>query len=226
VRSPANAHKVLGIGAYDVTSGLRRVTSGRGPTRDGRIKPDLLAPTNTETASTSSPTATTVFGGTSGATPYAAAAAGLVRAWQEDAVGGTDPGQVYAAMILSGRRDGPVDDVDGAGRLSLPTGGELWWGSTTVEDGETVAVPLDLPEDTAVLEAALWWPEEPGAHGDVDLVLADETGTARAASTATGSVFERARTDAGPGRWTARLQGADVPGSRTVYWTVWAHPGE
>jgi hypothetical protein len=77
VRSPAIAHKAIGVGAYDVATLVTPSYQGLGPATDLRYKPDLQTPTNTETASTVSATAQQVFTGTSGATPYAAGAAEL-----------------------------------------------------------------------------------------------------------------------------------------------------
>ena len=57
VRSPAIAHRVIGVGAVDVNTRLTMDYQSRGPTPDGRIKPDIQAPTNTETASRASTTA-------------------------------------------------------------------------------------------------------------------------------------------------------------------------
>lgn len=37
VRAPANAHKVLGVGAYDVVTQATLTSQGRGPTTDGRM---------------------------------------------------------------------------------------------------------------------------------------------------------------------------------------------
>ncbi|HEY0706874.1 MAG TPA: S8 family serine peptidase, partial [Polyangia bacterium] len=66
VSAPGNATKVLAIGAIDVTSQALEANSGRGPSPDGRTKPDLTAPTNVFAAAVGSDTATrsTTYGGT------------------------------------------------------------------------------------------------------------------------------------------------------------------
>ena len=84
VNVPANAHKAIGVGNFDVQSGAQVTSQSRGPAPDGRFKPDIQTPTNTETASNASDTARRVFTGTSGATPYAAGAAALIRNWLLD----------------------------------------------------------------------------------------------------------------------------------------------
>jgi serine protease AprX len=81
VNTPANAHRVIGVGNFDVQTQNQVTSQSRGPAPDGRFKPDIQAPTNTETASNAFDTAFRSFGGTSGATPYAAGAAALLRNW-------------------------------------------------------------------------------------------------------------------------------------------------
>ena len=61
--------------------GAQYANQGRGPATDGRYKPDIQAPTWSETASNTGDAALRVFSGTSGATPYASAAAMLARNW-------------------------------------------------------------------------------------------------------------------------------------------------
>jgi serine protease AprX len=57
VNSPGNAHRVIGVGNFNVQTLAQITSQSRGPTPDGRIKPDIQAPTNTETASNASDTA-------------------------------------------------------------------------------------------------------------------------------------------------------------------------
>lgn len=94
---------MLGVGNFDVLSHGQIGSQSRGPTSDNRIKPDIQALTNTRTASSASDTATKAFGGTSGATPYAADVAALLRNWLRGNTGSVDPGQVYARVILPGQ---------------------------------------------------------------------------------------------------------------------------
>ncbi len=72
VNTPANGHRTIGVGNFDVQTQAQIPGQSRGPAPDGRYKPDIQAPTQTETASSASDTALASFGGTSGATPYAA----------------------------------------------------------------------------------------------------------------------------------------------------------
>jgi hypothetical protein len=225
VNTPANAHKVIGVGNYDVQTLAQILSQSRGAAPDGRIKPDIQAPTNTETASSASDTALRVFTGTSGATPYAAGAAWLVRTFLRGTSFSIDPGQVYSFLILSGQQPYPFDNTTGAGRLILPTNGQAWWGKVSVGNQATVDIQLSISGASSnTLDAALWWPETATqAHNDIDVRLVDPGGTIQDASVSFSSVFERARV-AGPvaaGTWKLRLRGFSVPaGPQTVYWAA------
>lgn len=223
VRSPANAHKAIGVGAFDLRNGSQYSSQSRGPADDGRIKPDIQAPTYTDTASANgSNTAIRTFGGTSGATPYAAGAAALVRNWFADNGGLTDPGRTYAYLIASGT-DSTPDNTTGAGRLRV--GGNARWigGKPQIKQGQTLNLTFKLttPSDYNSLRAAIWWPETAGgSHSDIDLFLVDPGGTVRASSRLGSSVFEVAQvSNPVAGDWTVRIVGKDVNVSaETVYY--------
>lgn len=71
---PADVARVLSIGAYRLETGALEDFSSRGPTLDGRAKPELCGPDGIETA------IFTRFLGTSAACPHAAGAAALLLA--------------------------------------------------------------------------------------------------------------------------------------------------
>lgn len=232
VNAPANAHRVLGVGNFDVQTLAQVNSQSRGPTPDNRFKPDIQAPTNTKTASNANDTALRTFTGTSGATPYAAGAAALLRNWLRGTSFSIDPGQVYAQMILSGQQAYPFNNTSGAGPIQLPTNGYAWWGKVSVSDGQTIDISLPVGSASAnTLDGALWWPE--GAfsfgpfvfetHNDIDLSLIDPSGVTRDSSLSIPSVYERARV-AGSivnGTWKLRIRGYNVAsGPQTVYWAA------
>jgi serine protease AprX len=222
VNCPANARRAIGVGNFDVQTLQQIVSQSRGPTADGRFKPDIQAPTNTETASNASDTARQVFGGTSGATPYASGAAALLRNWLRGTSFSIDPGQVYAFLILSGQTPA-FNNTSGAGPLRLPTDGTAWWGKVSATNQVTIDIPLGIGSATAnTLDAAIWWPES-GTHNDIDLRLVDPSGNVRASSISVNSVYERCRVAGAvaPGTWQLRIRGFSVPASpQTVYWAA------
>ena len=238
VNSPANAHRVIGVGNFDVQTLAQVASQSRGPTPDGRIKPDIQAPTNTETASNASDTALRTFTGTSGAAPYAAGAAALLRNFLLNTIPVVDPGQVYSLLILSGQQVSPFNNTSGAGPLRLPTGGTIFFGKVAVNNGGTIDIPLKIGGGLNVLDAALWWPETATVflggqvtievHNDIDLHLLNPGGATVATSLSVSSVFERTRATGAPltaGTWTLRIRGFSVPASpQTVHWSAYAGP--
>lgn len=232
VNAPANAHRVLGIGNFDVQTLAQVNSQSRGPTPDNRFKPDIQAPTNTRTASNANDTALRTFTGTSGATPYGAGAAALLRNWLRGASSTIDPGQVYAQMILSGQQAYPFNNTSGAGRINLPTNGHAWWGKVSVSDGQTIEISLPIGwNGSNTLDGALWWPETAftfgpfvlESHNDIDLSLVDPGGVTRDSSISIPSVYERARVSGAVvnGTWKLRIRGYNVAsGPQTVYWAA------
>jgi serine protease AprX len=223
VNCPANARRAIGVGSFDVRTLKQVPYQSRGPTADGRFKPDIQAPTNTVTASNASDTATQPLTGTSGATPYASGAAAQLRNWLCRTSSSIDPGQVYAQLILSGQRPYPFDNTSGAGPLRLQPDGIAWWGKVNVTNNAIIDIPINVVSGTAnTLNAALWWPEING-HNHIDLHLMDPAGNTRASSIAASSVYERCQVAGAvqAGTWQVRIQGVSVPvGQQTVYWAA------
>jgi serine protease AprX len=242
VKAPANAHKAIGVGAVDVIDQTTPNYQSRGPTRDGRIKPDIQAPTHTKTAGARSDSHITATDGTSGATPYAAGAAALARLFLHSLLHPPstviDPGQLYAYMILSGGNRATImrpDTTRGAGPLRLPslTDGRFWFGKVFIRQGEVIDIPLEIDARWYFLDGALWWdenfsvPATEELHNDIDLYLVDPSGEAVAWSTSVSGVFEKARFGIGvimnSGDWKLRIIGHSVPGGeQRVYWAAHA----
>lgn len=223
VDSPGLAHKVIGVGAFDILSGQLDPDQSWGPSPDGRIKPDIQAPTNSETASNASDTALHIFDRTSGATPYAASAALLSRNWL-GRYGYFDNGQTYAFMILYGQNYWPHDNIEGAGPLIMATNGWAWWGKVVLEHDLTIDIPINVMAGKQNFDLALWWPESAEQdHNNIDVYLIDPTGIPRAHSTSVTSIFERTGVQGSltPGSWTVSIHGEEVQTqSQIVYWAV------
>lgn len=230
VKSPGRAHKVLAVGAYDVQTFALEPNSSRGPTTDGRVKPDLLAPTNTETARNMSDTALGVFTGTSGATPYVGAAAALVRDWLVMASSGfTDSfvkGHVYAWLIASGNQFFFNNDR-GVGPLKLLSDGFVTLSELSVGNKQTLAVPFRTFPGDRRIDAAIWWPEDAGHHNRVSIRLKDPFGKQRVASSHPTGVFQRVRLNTlllgsplPSGLWTLEVSGDNVTTDSQFVYTV------
>ena len=118
VRSPAVAYDVIGVGAQHFFFGTTTTDQSLGPSPFGRIKPDIQAPTGTETAASPGFYDLQNFGGTSGSAPYAAGASALLGAsWNPGRLSGaytTAPGLIYAGLIDAGLQPA-YDNTVGAG---------------------------------------------------------------------------------------------------------------
>lgn len=223
VRSPAIAHKVLGVGGFMTTNQTQYNNQGRGPAPDGRYKPDIQTPTWSETASNASDNALKVFTGTSGATPYAAAAAMLARNWLYR-FGTWDNGQTYAFMILYGQDMYPYNNTSGAGPIEMATNGWAFWGKVSVTDKLNIDIPIGIGAGKKDLDVALWWPESANkSHNDIDVHLIDPSGNERARGYSGSSIFERTGMPGSvqQGTWIIRIRGYRVrTGNQIVYWAA------
>lgn len=228
--SPASAHRVLGVGSVNAGTGNQPDSQSLGPASDGRTKPDIQAPTGTETASTGCPfkvscnqsnTALEHYGGTSGAVPYAGAAAALVREFIRSGVGTIEPGYIYAYLINLGPQVA-FNSVSGAGPIRMHTSVEAYVGKVGVNDGGTIDIPIEIRGNPANFDGTIWWPEFSGLpHNDIDVYLIAPNGTTRASSAKIKSVFERVRVQSPErGRWILRIRGYEVLVPQTVYFAL------
>jgi len=228
VDAPANAHKVLGVGCYDVDSGSDLSYQSDGPTSDSRYKPDLQAPTNAVTARATSDSATGSFGGTSSAAPCVVGAAAVLADWfgyaDTDYVK-ADAGKLYAMLINSGPREwGEFNNTKGVGAVELPLNGTLYVGSRNVGRHDNDYVTITVPSTATKISCAIWWAEGWSAsHRDIDLYLQKPDGSTSDSSISSPSVFEHL--DVGSpasGTRKVRLYGYDVPvlTTKTTYYAI------
>jgi hypothetical protein len=101
---PGDLREGVSVGGWDVASDAIPVWSSRGPTDDGRVKPDLVGPSGVSTA-TLGPAG---FDGTSASTAHAS---GLAALWIQATGRFGEPGALKAWM-LDGARDLGVQGPD------------------------------------------------------------------------------------------------------------------
>jgi hypothetical protein len=115
IPTPGDATGSLTVGAFDWSTGLLAPYSSQGPTDDGRLKPELIAPAST----TVSPGLAMV--GTSASAPHVAGAAALLIDRDRLAGNPADPGTITSELessALDVGTPGP-DDQTGYGKLRL-----------------------------------------------------------------------------------------------------------
>ncbi len=108
---PADSPGAMAVGAFDWGSGTLEGYSSRGPTMDGRIKPDISGPTQVSTAAFGGG----AFGGTSAAAPHVAGAAALVMEKYPDAT----TGQVRFLLESTVDPRHARSNLDGTGNLDV-----------------------------------------------------------------------------------------------------------
>ena len=116
IGTPADASGALAVGAishYDWRSGRIAPYSSLGPTADGRIKPDLVAPSGVSTASYGS----SGFGGTSAAAPHVAGASALLLSAEPTTTAAELVDVLLASAVDEGDRG--ADNTFGHGKVVL-----------------------------------------------------------------------------------------------------------
>ncbi len=191
VSPPATAKNILSVGnhqnRYSGAPDTLMSGSSRGPTDDGRIKPDVIAPGGyvrscraQEATDTSGSTWSNnwylEYTGTSMATPNAAGAAAMVREYLEEIAQRPAPqgALVKALLVLGaqdiGTRDIPNDD-EGWGRINLretlaPQSGQGIWvddRSVLSGSGNSKSYSFNLTQNNGKFKVVLAWSDERGS---------------------------------------------------------------
>ena len=225
VSPPGTAKNVITVGGhknrYSGAPDEMYYWSSRGPTDDGRIKPDIVAPGD-YVRSCKSQEATSADGswsntwymeysGTSMATPAAAGSSALVREYLTEVIGRQAPqGSLVKALLIlgakdMGTRDIPNDD-EGWGRIDLvnsliPDGevGIFVDDRSRIKSGQVIEYTFDVNTAGKEFKAVLTWSDYPGSssssiqlRNDLDLELVSPDGT-----TYKGNVFTNGRSTQG-----------------------------
>lgn len=191
VGAPSTAKNTITVGNHQnrYSGAPDSIMSGssRGPTDDGRIKPDIIAPggyvrscraqeAGDTAGATWSNTYYLEYTGTSMATPNAAGAAVMVREYLEEIAQRPSPqgALVKALLILGaedvGTRDIPNDD-EGWGRLNLrntlaPTTGQGIWvddRSVLSGTGNSKTYTFNISQGNSGFKTVLAWSDERGS---------------------------------------------------------------
>jgi hypothetical protein len=155
VPTPADARGAIAVGAVDWRGDRLRRYSSNGPADDGRLKPDLVAPTDTVLLG---PSGLRGVGGTSNAAPNAAGAAALMLAADRRAGIPTDAATIRArltAMALDLGVPGP-DMAFGAGRVRATLDGPGVAAETPIPGAPARGVVMARFAVTSPIPVAAW----------------------------------------------------------------------
>ena len=225
VSSPGTAKNVITVGGhknrYSGAPDEMYYWSSRGPTDDGRIKPDVVAPGDyvrsckSQEASSAGGTWSNTwymeYSGTSMATPAAAGSSALVREYLTEVIGRQAPqGSLVKALLILGAKDMGTRDIpnndEGWGRVDLvnsliPDGevGIFVDDRSRIKSGQVIEYTFDVNTAGKEFKAVLTWSDYPGSssssvqlRNDLDLELVSPDGT-----TYKGNVFTNGRSTQG-----------------------------
>ncbi|NLJ95804.1 MAG: S8 family peptidase [Clostridiales bacterium] len=108
---PSTALRAIAVGAYNAYTDSLAPFSGRGFTRDSRVKPEIVAP-GVDITSSSPGGGYTTRSGTSMATPFVTGSAALLMEW--GIVKGNDPylyGEKVKAYLIDGARQLRIENI-------------------------------------------------------------------------------------------------------------------
>lgn len=193
--SPASSKNSIVVGSCQTTQpdALSKFSS-RGPTRDGRIKPDLLAPgENIMSTQNKSTNQYTTLSGTSMATPQISGAVALLKAYLVDE---NPSSALIKALLINGATEIPDEPrtSQGWGRInverSMPNSNQreitYWDNDTSPNVGEFWSTKFTVPANTPLLKITLVWIDPVAAPGaqeqlvnNLNLKITDPNGTFR-----------------------------------------------
>ncbi|GEM_PF-2131031 len=158
---PADANGALSVGATARGNDRLEDFSSRGPTNDGRIKPDIVAPNGVRT-STINP-----LSGTSASAPHVAGAAALVKA----AVSGASADTLQSLLEQNTADNHPKNNDDGTGRVDV-----TFLLQPVVIDTDGDGIPDDLDQCPFEPETINGFLDEDGCPDEVPIPDTDGDG--------------------------------------------------
>ena len=217
---PGDAHKALTVGSVSGIDGTTWVNYSQwGPTSDGRIKPELVAPVDPLTTAGLDNSYVTGLTGTSFAAPQVSGTIASIHEFYTGSNITVEPGRMYAVMLSQATGDAigsngiHMDNQVGAGTLGTRHNAiETHSGFVNFEYPGTLTVPITVPANAEILTAALWWGEPINIHHDADLHL-EQGSTTVASSTSSLPVTERIRLEnpaPGTGAYNLVIDGDDI----------------
>ena len=211
ITPPATAKNIVAVGNHHNRGGGAPSTladgSSRGPTDDGRIKPDVTAPgswvrscRSQDAGDTSGSTWSSQwyleYSGTSMAAPNAAGASVLIREYLMEVAGRPSPqGALIKGMLILGAEDTGSRDIpnmdEGWGRVNLAnslipgTDTGVWVDDrNTIRSGQTREYQFNLSRGNTPFKAVLTWSDYPGStwsstqlQNNLDMVIIAPDGT-------------------------------------------------
>ena len=207
--TPGDARGAFSVGAFDATTLLPESYSSEGPTDDGRLKPDISAPTNVRiTPGDPESEAINSCGGTSCATPHVAGAAALLwAAVAADGGAGSVAQRVRDRLVAQALDMGTpgADTVFGAGRLRLDLAAPVL--------GTPSPAPNALVRGTVALSLPV------SDAGTLGLLQLTADGSPLVATLAPGGILQASWPTAGlaPGPHTIQLTASDQSGNVATY---------
>ncbi len=191
LKNPENAKSCVAVGATSKTNPENIGSGGRGPTSDGRRKPEVFAPgCSTRSASTAN-CGTTTMCGTSMASPVVAGGAALVKQYFEDGYYPSGSANANHALVPSGsllRAMLANAGQDMTGVSKYPNRNEGWGRilldnsvfftgdnrrmrmvdlrhANGISHGQTLQKKLNIPNGVTQMRLTLAFADEPGSSG-------------------------------------------------------------
>jgi len=217
--SPGTSHKAITVGSTqsgklgteaDKISGF----SSRGPTGDGRLKPDLTAPGEIINSTDSSGGSFVTNSGTSMSAPHVAGLAALMLSLRPNLT----PEEIKAILMNTAIDLGTSkkDNIYGSGRVNASRVFDEIHNTIngSLLNDTYISHNIYVPNATGEIRATLYWPENYSLHNDLDLYLLDPLGGVRKSSTSEYRVEESVSLS-NPfmgGNWKLQVYGSNVSG--------------